>query len=1156
MCRGLNELSELPSSRSKAAKLQCMLAQPHEKALLNDILLKEIDLLLETPQNERTLSTVEALLSSGADVNAYAASALCHSIAACDQQLTDLLFTSDLTPESLESALSHALRIPDAMDRLQFSKRLLEAGASSANATNALAFAINTYTDDISLLRTLSKRANTTHGEALVASVKQEKPDIVALVLQQKHSPSILSAAFREATRCKDKDVRVRMCTLLLENGAAGPVISESLHAAAREGDLVLGRLLVRHGATISEAVIVEACRSGAADVLGMLLSGREPPNKKTLEQGFQAATEVSDLQKRAAILTPLLARGVGGEAINAQLVSAVRYGANGEDLVRILLRAGADPNYNNGEAVWAATQSVFRGSLKMLLATDGPVDPKVCAMAQPNASTLLRHPQQPKPTETTLKRALQAAWKLSGSRLWVLGLIFKAGLPVCDELHLILNEAVNEEVPDEKAIEALVKYGASPTFKSSKSLIEATQKSMLPVVRLLLLANISAKHLDGAIKQCFTKNRAQTWFTENGFQLLHCYVDKGARGQSLSSILANVLDMAVSNGDLADRFTDLLFDSDVDVDYEDGRLLESATSACNLVLIKRLLEKKPNPESLSRAFRRVFDRQLPEEQALGLVSLFTEYSDGETRLDVIHSVPDSPPAIFLALAQYPRSTKLVEALLDAGFYHSQATACRVMQEVEQDETITLLPWALLQPQKKISSGIIELLVKRGANVNFVTKISRVTPLMLAIQARRPDIVKLLLLEGAEADVADAKGNTPLAMATNIGGDLAITMMSNLLAAGASKNDGSLHNAARELNSLAVQVLIEGGHDPDFPSHIHDGRSALGEVCLRAADSGELTAIKEKQVEKLIDILIEAGSDITLKIEGKSALHLALESHDPVTMTRLLLKAGMWKHINKKFNLYTDGTYTYSPTMYVVKALPPTDLNDQLLRLLRANRCEDVYYANTGPQPEDAKGFPDDIAMQERERRARLERLAKEAEDHKLSLARTRELADVQARIYSDQAELEDARRRRLQQEDESTLVRRTRFEEEAFAAELRRRQAARADDLAHNQRLTEAAAARARQEVEVEKRRHNMALEYEQRLATERVDHAKALSVMRISEREELERFDLQQDQRVQRRISEQRRLVESQTGLAGQLASRSSSGRRQIGYVMGELN
>lgn len=376
--RGLTELSHLPSSEKKAGKLQFLLSHTDEKALFNDILVMEVRSLLKVKSEERILSIVKVLLSSGADVNAHNAGALCHAIAASDQQLTDLLFTKDLTPASLACALPHALSIADPMDRLQFSKRLLDAGAPSAEANRALGFAINTYSDDIPLLRQLSTRANTADGEALVASVKRERPDIVELVLQRKHSQGVLNTAFTEATKCKNRETRVLICALLLRSGASGPVVSDALQAAAADGDLALGNMLVTHGAPIDEAAILGACRSGAADVLKMLLSGTDSPGKNTLERGFQAATEVGDLKKRAAILEPLLARGVGGDALNTQLVSAVRYGSDGEDLVRILLRNGADPNYYNGEAVWASTRSAYVGSLRMLLGVDGSENLKV----------------------------------------------------------------------------------------------------------------------------------------------------------------------------------------------------------------------------------------------------------------------------------------------------------------------------------------------------------------------------------------------------------------------------------------------------------------------------------------------------------------------------------------------------------------------------------------------------------------------------------------------------------------------------------------------------------------------------------------------------------------------------------------------------------
>ncbi|RXG48836.1 hypothetical protein VDGE_07992 [Verticillium dahliae] len=1137
--RALNELSQMPSSEKKVSKLHTLLRRTTDKALLNDILVKEVHSLVKTEPKSRQLSTVKVLLSSGADVNSHNAAALCHAVAASDEQLTNVLFEAKPTPASLAYALPHALRITDPMDRLAFSKKLLEAGAPSAEANRALGFAINTYSDDLPLLRTLSVKANTNDGEALVAAIRRERPDIVELVLQRKHTTAILNSAFTEATKCQKRDTRALLCTLLLKHGASGNAVSEALQAAATDGDIVLGNILINHGVGVDDQAIIEACRSGAADVLAMLLTGREP-SRATLEQGFQAATEVGDLRKRAAVLEPLLTRGVGGDALNAQLVSAVRFGGEGEELVRILLQAGADPNYYNGEAVWAATRSANVGSLKTMLAVGHD-----------------ENSRQPRASSVTLIRALNAAWKLSGSsRLLVLDMLFKAGLPVCEELHICLNKAVNDEAIDEKAIEILVAHGATPNVKGAKTLVDAAQRALPSVVRLLLEAPVTIDALNLTVVQSFTKDNAATWFSDRGFLVLQALILKGAQGAGLTNVLGLVINMVPQSPDLGGRFMDLLFENDVDVDHEDGKLLESATSTNNIRLVQRLLEKHPKTESLSKAFHHIFDQQLSEDEALQLIQVYTEYSNGETRLDVMYSLSDSPPVLFLALARFPRSFRIMKALLDAGFYHDQTTVSRVMPEIEEEETVTLLTWALIQPQKKVSSNIIQLLLDSGAKVNFETRHSRLTPLMLAIHARRPDVTKELLLKDADVDVTDAKGNTPLSLASDIGGDVAITIMSNLLAAGASRNDGSLQNAARELNLAAVQVLVEYGHDPDFPSHLHDGRSALGEMCLHGAMPGEMTAAHEKQIERVMNFLLDKGSDISVKCSGKSLLHLALESSDPVAMTRLLLKVGMWKLINKKFNLYRDGVYTYSPTMYVAKVLPKADVNEQLLRLLRANRCEDVFFANRGPQPDDATGLPDDVALQERERRARLSRLASEQEDYEVSIARSKELAAVQAQIWANQAELEDARRKRAHSEEMQAMGDRARAEEEAFAAAMRRRQNERASEASHEKAMAEASALKARQEMELDKRRHLQALDWERNMATERVDHAKALSALRIAEREDVERMDRQQDERATRRIAEQRRLVESQSGLAGQLAGVGPQGRRQIGYVAGELN
>ncbi|KDN67062.1 hypothetical protein CSUB01_10086 [Colletotrichum sublineola] len=1165
--RAINEFGQLVFSDTKAEKLEILLQKATTKAPFNDVLVKEVHALLQTLPEHRQLSIVKILLGAGADVNSHNAAALCHAVAASDTQITDLLFAARPNPASLASALPHALRIADPMDRLEFSQKLLDAGAPSAEANRALGFAINTYTNDIPLLRTLSQKANTSDGEALVSAVKKERPDIVELVLQQKHPLPVLNDAFAEAALLNNREARAAICEILLHHGASGSVLSDALLAAAADGDLVLGNLLVSNGAKIDEEAIVEACRSGAADVLNMLLSGSTTPKKSTIERGFQAATEVGNLKTRAAILEPLLVFGVDGEALHAQLASSVRFGEEGDDLVKILLEAGADPNYNKGEAVWAATRSAYLSSLQMMLGlSDG--GPRLAS--KPSVASLrgANKKKPPKPTAATLNRALRAAWKLSReTRSSAIDMLFRAGLPVSDDLHVVLNNAVNEEEVDLKIIRQLLRYGASPIANDCQTLVDATRRALVKPLAFMLESKILSADLNLAIREGFTKENTKVWFTEAGFSILHSFLQKGAHGDGLSSVLTQVVDLPLTESDpdglaLANGFVDILLDHKVDVNYADGKLLQSAAAACNSFLVRRLLEKKPNTESLSRSFYRIFDNPASEDEAVELITMFTEYADGETRLDVMYTPPDSMPLLFLALEQHPRSIRIAKALLDAGYYYDQMMPYKVMEDMEEEEPITLMMWALLQPQKKVSSGIIQMLIETGAKVNFESRVSQSTPLMLAIRNRRPDVVKMLLLEGAEVDVCDVKGNTPLTLSTEVGGETAIKMMSNLLAAGASRNDGSLHNAARELNLPACQVLVQYGHEPDFPSTLHEGRSALGELCRHCSDSGELTAARQKLMERTVNFLIEAGSDITLRSEGKSILLLALESGDPVATSRTLLKAGMWKHINKKFNHFTDGKTTYSPTMYVqhVLAAAPPEQKEALLRLLRANRAEDVYYANMGPQPEGAVGMPEDIEMQERTRRARLDRINLEQEDHVLSIARNQELATVQAQIWSAQAELEDSRRRRVRQDELAALGERARVEEDHFTAAMRRKRDERDADLEHEVALTEATVSRARAvglaESDLTLARRTMLLEWEKQLATEKVDHAKALSAIRIAEREDVDRMDREQEDRFRARLAEQRRLVDGQSHLANQLAGAGVNGRRQIGYITGEIN
>lgn len=1149
MDMAVQTMSNVPSTQAKAVKLESILKRIKQKETLNGLLPTEVDAILRCPPEKRTLVVLKALLAAGVDINTQRGSALCRAVAGGNSIITDVLLAAKPNAASLQAAMPYALRIQDQTERLAFTAKLLNAGAPASEVNRALVHAIAAYPDDFALINTLVSRAETSDGEALSEAVKRGRAVLVELILTRtKTLPAEkLNASFAEAVKIQNLDDRKSICELLLKAGAAGNVVSEALLAAAGSGDLTLGSILLNHGASVDHQEgqsVIEACRAGSSDVLKMLLSTKAIVNTETLERGFQAATEVGDLKQRADVFRMLLDKGVSGPVVDAQLVSAARFGDDAADLVGLLLQYGASTDFNGGEAVYNATRCAFLGILKMMLCVS-PADGK-----------------QQKPSPDTLVRALKASSKLSGApRYQVMRWLFIAGLPVSDDVHVALNKAVNEEEASIGLIKLLLENGASPTANGCKSLVDAAQKLNFPILDLFLRGEIAQNDLSWTFQQTFTAAEVNVWLSEPGLQLAQRLVEKGVDGDGLSEALNAALDsLGTDRDEIARKFIGLLIQFNADINQGQGKALVKAARTADTLLIQQMIQQRPDSESLSMAFPYVFDHEASEAEALELVTLFTDYRDGEIRLDPMFSHPDSEPVMFKALSRYPRSTKIVSALLDAGYYHDQMGKARIFDGIDEEEQVNLLIWCLLQPQKRISSGIITLFIEKGARVNFETPVSKTTPLMLAIKEKRHDIVKQLVLAGAEVDVADITGNTPLTLATQVGGELGTMMMSNILAAEPSQNDGSLHNAARDLNLKAMQVLVDFGHEVDFPSPLHGGRTALGELCLHAADLAPLTAAQEKAMEKAMCFLLKEGTDLSLLSEGKSVLLLAMDSADVVPTTRALLKVGMWKHINQPWNLYSDGVYTYSPTQYAKRVLPQTNVIEQLLKLLKANRAQEVYYANEGPQPEGALGLPDDIVRAERERKSRLERIQLEAEDHARTLARTKEVADIQNNIFAQRAQLEDVRSRQRQTTEIEGIREKAALEEELFNEAVRRKRAERAAAMDHESSLTQAEAERKRlvaeTELDGEEKKQQLLLLFESQLGEKRIGQAMQMNALRRAEREDINAYEKEQDNRIRGRMAQEKKLIESKTQMAASLQGLGMPHRQQIGYVSGELD
>lgn len=373
--KALQSLATVPPSDGKAWKLRVLLPKSERKEDLDGILAQEVQFLSrDQGRSQPPLTTLEILLESGADPNAYKAAALCHAVIGGKIQIVDLLFGPQcrLTQVSLGFALPHALRLQDPMNRLTLTKRLVEAGISPQEVNRALIHAIKTYPEDFGLIRTLSSKANSSDGEALSLAISKESVDVTDILLATaNHSVENRSLALTRAMEVKNRPIRNTLCQRLLAFEISPVAASNALLVAAREGDVKLGDILMSHGASMSEnngQAVIEACRGGSVEVLKVLLGTDMTVQKATLEEGFQAATEVRDLNKRAMIFELLLGKGLRGELVDAQLESAARYGEDGQAILKVLLVAGADPNYTNGEAVVAATRSAFIENLQLLL--------------------------------------------------------------------------------------------------------------------------------------------------------------------------------------------------------------------------------------------------------------------------------------------------------------------------------------------------------------------------------------------------------------------------------------------------------------------------------------------------------------------------------------------------------------------------------------------------------------------------------------------------------------------------------------------------------------------------------------------------------------------------------------------------------------------
>jgi hypothetical protein len=232
-------------------------------------------------------------------------------------------------------------------------------------------------------------------------------------------------------------------------------------------------------------------------------------------------------------------------------------------------------------------------------------------------------------------------------------------------------------------------------------------------------------------------------------------------------------------------------------------------------------------------------------------------------------------------------------------------------------------------------------------------------------------------------------------------------------------NDGSLHDVAKLYRLDVLAKLLRNGHDPNYRSKRHGGRTALEEICLnhhrkpceryepdvcpidhenppgKTTDSGwQGSECRRLRVENSIRLLMSYGAQIQTEplVPGaKQSMFLAIDNghKDGYDLVYILLGIlflwpgmrslrGKRRHKPTNFDspdpdewLYLDDGMCRSPSIYLEDKPNGGVESAQLLSDMESYGLRRRRYKLTGPQPVNAVGMPPEILRAEEERKLR-----------------------------------------------------------------------------------------------------------------------------------------------------------------------------------------
>jgi hypothetical protein len=667
---------------------------------------------------------LKLLLESGANVNHDGAVALLKAVEAGRPDFVAILISGHVraSPSSLDAAVGKTYTVmagKDTKEGREIIEMSISAGARGQETTRLFTKGLVEVVRrrQFRLMDTILKFSKPT-GEfetlAILEAIKANQRNVLNKFLKLNPSPLSLAAAVTQAMKLDESASRYETVRVLISSGATGDsvasafvvtvqMITRSHHQTdeqTQDVDRRLFDLLLNEGkANVNYGrgeALQHAVRASSMDIVGQIVS--KNPSPDSLGAALPLVMSLQDQQRKQEFVQMLLRHKITDDAVNQSMVEAVKAGPRNARLVELLLtRASVD--YNTGEAFSCAIRNLDLEMLKLLLSR------------KPNFKAL----------GTAVAEALRVA---KADRPIVISTLLKHLHR--DHLDWAFKEVGTEPQPDLELVKSLLQAGANVTFEDGVCIRHAARN--LDIDAILVLANFSGHNeaiFSAALSDVVSDGTG--WIAWEHLDVVNLLVSHGASGRVLDKALVELvshLSGSDSQAELAEQLLDVLLGAGADVNSENGKSAGLAASRGDAFMLRRLLGQGATVETASFAFSAAILAHHKERCLLELIEVFMD--DGTTVPDVNTPLPGMPPPVFLCLNSYFGSDRLVDRLVAIGCNLETTVSRKIFSDETKndggsiaaadfaEEPVSVLMWALLQPEDKISSGVVAALIANG----------------------------------------------------------------------------------------------------------------------------------------------------------------------------------------------------------------------------------------------------------------------------------------------------------------------------------------------------------------------------------------------------------------------------------------------------------